>query len=141
MADHFSNKVIFPGHLFGAIALAVLCFVGLATFPVWHNEVDEGTGSEIDIKPFPSRPVARVCRFASGLATFLALTTALWQHIAAAAAAASMVEEATGNGVSGHIGAAATALAWLGFGFSGLATIGIAVMIYSISVLNRLTDD
>ncbi|KAK4557013.1 hypothetical protein LTR86_005994 [Recurvomyces mirabilis] len=140
MADHFSNEVIFPGLLFGAIAFAVLCFVGLATFPGWHDEVDERTGSEIEVKPFPSRNVAKICLFASGLATLLALTAALWQHIAAAAAA-SMVEEATGNGVSGHVGAAAAALAWLGFGLSGLATIGIAVMIYSISVLDRMTDE
>ena len=43
-----------------AIILAFVTFLLLATFPGWHEERDARTGSDIDIKPFPSRPVSQV---------------------------------------------------------------------------------
>lgn len=38
--------------------LAFITFVLLATFPGWHVETNR-EGSDVDVKPFPSRPVSQ----------------------------------------------------------------------------------
>ena len=124
----------------GSIALSALSFALLATFPGWHKEHDPRTGSDIDIKPFPSRPVSQLCMFALGMASLFSLAAALWQHVAAASAA-YMVSTTSQGYLSGHVGATAMALAWIAFALVTAAFCGIVLMVLSIALLDRLTDD
>jgi hypothetical protein len=61
-ASKLKDDVLFSGLFLMAIILALLSTVLLATFPGWHEERDERTGSDVDVKPFPSRPVSQVPR-------------------------------------------------------------------------------
>ncbi|KAK5118783.1 hypothetical protein LTR85_007989 [Meristemomyces frigidus] len=140
MGAHFKDDVVFPGLLIGGIGLSLLAFLGLATFPRWHEEHDFATGSDIDVEPFPSRPVSHLCMFLLGMASLFFLTGAMWQHVAAASAA-SMVSTTTQGYLSGHIGPAAMALAWTSFLLVAIAFAGLTAMVLSIAILGRLTDD
>lgn len=111
----------------------------LATFPGWHEEMD-ASGSEHDVKPFPSRPVSQVALAASALASLLALVSMMWQHTTSVAAATTAQDTAYGA-VKTHVGAIAMALGWLGLAFLIIPAIGLLVMIMSISLLDRLTDE
>lgn len=82
-ASDFKNGVIFSGLIFMAIVLAIFSTLLLATFPGWHEERDERTGSDVDVRPFPSRPVSQVALAATFVAAVLLLTACLWQHVAA----------------------------------------------------------
>lgn len=140
MASAFKNDVLFSGLLFMGIVLAFVCFVLLATFPGWHQERDVRTGSDIDIKPFPSRPVLQFALSNAFVAAVLLLTASLWQHVGAVGAAA-MVETTTFGNVKAQIGAGAMAMGWIGFTFEMLVTIGLVIMILSLIILDRLTDE
>ena len=122
------------------LALLLLGFAGLATFPGWHEEVDERTGEELEIKPFPSRDISRAAAKVLDLGAFLLLVSAIWQHVAAASAA-SMISSATQGHVTTHVGAWAVALVWVGFVLSLIPAIGVETMITSFSLLDELTDD
>lgn len=111
----------------------------LATFPGWHEETDEN-GSERDVKPFPSRPLSRIALAALTLASLLALVSMMWQHTASVAAATTAQDMAYGE-VKTHVGAIAMALGWIGLAFLAIPAIGLLVMILSITLLDRLTDD
>jgi hypothetical protein len=50
-ADSDTHRII-------AIVLAFVTFILLATFPGWHVETNR-EGSDVDVKPFPSRPVSQ----------------------------------------------------------------------------------
>jgi hypothetical protein len=63
----------------------------------------------------------------------------MWQHVAAVGAAA-MVEAVNYGNVKADIGAGAMTLAWVGFTLSSAVAFGIAIMIISIMVLDRLAD-
>ncbi|SMQ48935.1 unnamed protein product [Zymoseptoria tritici ST99CH_3D7] len=139
-AQRFKSDVVFPGFVFGAIALSALAFFGLSTFPGWHEERDTRTGSDIVVKPFPSRPVSRACLFLLAFASLFLMTSALWQHVAAATAA-SIISTSTQGYLSGSVGPAAAVLVWLALAFTAVAGIGILVMILSIHLLDGLTDD
>lgn len=52
-----------------------------------------------------------------------------------------MVETLTYGVVSGHVGPAAMALGWIAVGLIGIAALGMIVMIMSISLIRKLTDD
>jgi hypothetical protein len=122
-----------------AIILAFLCFLLLATFPGWHEEVDE-TGSDREVKPFPSRPVSQVALALIFVASVFVLVSVLWQHTAAVAA--STIAQDLGNGsVKSGVGTTAMILGWFGFALMIIVTIGLLVMILSISLLDKLTDD
>lgn len=121
-----------------AMALSILCFVALSTFPGWQEEVDAVTGSDVDIKPFPNRAVMRLCIAASALASALILIAALWQHVAAACAVA-VIGAVTQGYVVGHVGTAAVALVWLTFVTTTVATVGLCICAASIRRSNRLT--
>nr|POE72060.1 hypothetical protein CFP56_11936 [Quercus suber] len=123
----------------GAAALTGLAFVLLATFPGWHVERDQFTGSDIEIKPFPSRPVTLVAFFTLALATLFVLASALWQHVASASAAA-LIESTSQGYLSGHVGPAAAALVWASLVLVLVACLGIFLMIQSIDLLDKLTD-
>ena len=122
-----------------AIILAFLCFVLLATFPGWHEEVDD-RDSVRDVKPFPSRPVSQVALALIFVASVFVLVSVLWQHTASVAASTIAQDLANGSVRSG-IGTSAMVLGWFGFGLFIVVTIGLLVMILSISLLDRLTDE
>jgi hypothetical protein len=121
-----------------AIILAFVCFILLATFPGWHYEQDEETGSEIDVKPFPSRPVCQVALALVFIASIFVLVSVLWQHTASVAAAS--ISEDFGNGsVKSGVGTAAMVLGWFGFVLLIIVTIGLLVMLLSMAALDKLT--
>jgi hypothetical protein len=123
------------------VALTFLGFLGLATFPGWHEEVDPRTGSAIDIKPFPSRPVAQGVLLALGLASLLLMISALWQHVAAASVVAIVSKTAHGTNVVGDVGIASIGLVWLSFALTVIAVQGLFMEILSIHALDRLVDE
>ena len=123
------------------MVLTGLGFLGMATFPGWHEERDARTGSDIEIKPFPSRPMSEAIGWALVAASLLLMVSALWQHVAAASVVAIVSTTAQGKGVVGDIGAASIALVWLSFALAMVAFQGMIVMILSIHLLDRLTDE
>ncbi|CAO2647263.1 Nn.00g081850.m01.CDS01 [Neocucurbitaria sp. VM-36] len=138
-ASKFKGDVIFSGLLFMAVVLASFCTTLLATFPSWDTD-NLRTGSDVDIKPFPSRPVSQVALAQAFVAAVLLLIASLWQHVGAVGSAA-MAETANYGNVESSIGTVAMVMAWAGFTIEMCVTIGLLVMILSIIVLDRLTDD
>ena len=123
-----------------AIIFAFLCFLLLASFPGWHEEHDQRTGSDIDIKPFPSRPVSQSALALVFIASVFVLVSVLWQHTASVAAA--QVAQDMGNGsIKSGVGTSAMVLGWFSFALLLIVTIGLLVMILSIHLLDRLTDE
>ena len=121
------------------MVLAFLCILLLATFPNWHKESDGTTGSLVDVKPFPSRPVSQVALTVSSVATVLLLVAGLWQHVGSVGAAA-MAEMANYGNVKTDIGIVAVAMAWAGFTLTTIVSMGLLILILSIRALDRLTD-
>lgn len=139
VASTFKDSIIFPYLLIVAIILAFITFILLATFPGWHEEHDLH-GSEVDVKPFPSRPVSQVALALIFIASIFVLVSVLWQHTASVAAAT--IAQDLGNGsVKSGVGTSAMVLGWFGFVLLIIVTIGLLVMILSIIVLDRLTDN
>jgi hypothetical protein len=123
-----------------AIIFAFLCFLLLASFPGWHEERDRSTGSEVDVKPFPSRPVSQSALALVFIASVFVLVSVLWQHTASVAAA--QVAQDMGNGsIKSGVGTSAMVLGWFSFALLLIVTIGLLVMILSIHLLDRLTDE
>ncbi|KAF1847935.1 uncharacterized protein K460DRAFT_333458 [Cucurbitaria berberidis CBS 394.84] len=139
-ASKFKDDVLFSGLLFMAVVLAFICILLMATFPNWHAERDTRTGSDVDVQPFPSRPVSQVAMTQAFVAAILLLVAGLWQHIGSVGAAA-MAETANYGNVKTDIGTNAMIMAWAGFTIEACVTIGLLVMILSIIVLDRLTDE
>ena len=122
-----------------AIILAFACFLLLATFPGWHEEIDE-SGSEKDVKRFPSRPVSQIALALIFVAAVFVLVSVLWQHTASVAA--STIAQDLGNGsLQSGVGTAAMILGWFGFSLLIIVTIGLLVMILSLQLLDNLIDD
>jgi hypothetical protein len=140
VAVKFKDDVIFSGVLFMAVILAFMSIVLISTFPGWHEERDERTGEDVDVKPFPSRPVSQVALACSFVAAVLLLVSSLWQHVGSVGAAA-MAETAFCGNVHTDIGAQAVSMAWISFTLLTIAMIGLVVMVLSIIVLERLTDN
>lgn len=138
-AARFKDDVIFSGLLIMSVILALFSTLLMATFPGWHVEHDERTGSDVDVKPFPSRPVSHVALSCAAVAAMLSLVATVWQHVGAVAAAA-MAETASFGNVKSSIGAGSMAMAWTSFSFTIIAAIGLLVMVLSIRLLDRLTD-
>jgi hypothetical protein len=138
VAQTFKDSIVFPYLIIVAIVLAFLTFLLLATFPGWHTE---GVGgSEHEVKPFPSRPVSQVALATIFVASVFILVSVLWQHTAAVAA--STVAQDLGNGsVKSGVGTSAMILGWFGFALFVVVTLGLLVMILSIQLLDRLTDE
>ena len=122
-----------------AVALAFITIGLLWTFPGWHTETDE-RGSERDVKPFPSRPVSQIALGATLLASLLALVSMMWQHTASVAAATT-AQDMTYGAVKSQVGAASMTLGWIGLALMAIPALGLSVMIMSISLLDRLTED
>ena len=124
---------------FIAIVLTFICFVLLWTFPGWHEEVNDD-GSEIEVKPFPSRPVSQVALGLIGLGFMFGLISILWQHINSSAAG-TMAEGLTYGAVESHIGTVAVVLGWAAVVCMGLSTVALLTMIWSIERIRLLTDE
>lgn len=138
-AARFKDDVVFSGLLFMAVVLSVVSFCFLATFPGWHKEINE-TGSEIEVKPFPSKPVSYLVLACNFSASTLLLVSGLWQHVGAVGAAA-MVESAYLGNVKSTIGSGAVAMVWLSMGLTLTTMVGIGVLIISTIILDRMAWD
>ncbi|THC89915.1 hypothetical protein EYZ11_010627 [Aspergillus tanneri] len=144
VASTFKDAVVFPYLLYAtlriiAVILAFFCFILLATFPGWHEEID-ASGSEREVKPFPSRPVSQAALALIFVASVFVLVSVLWQHTASVAA--STIAQDMGNGsVRSGVGTSAMVLGWFGFGLMVVVTIGLLVMILSIKLIRQLTDE
>ncbi|TQB70893.1 hypothetical protein MPDQ_007987 [Monascus purpureus] len=139
VASTFKDAVVFPYLLIIAVILAFFCFILLATFPGWHEEVD-ASGSERDVKPFPSRPVSQAALALIFIAAVFVLVSVLWQHTASVAA--STIAKDMGNGsVKSGVGTSAMVLGWFGFALLVIVTVGLLVMILSIRLIRQLTDE
>lgn len=119
--------------------MAFITFLLLATFPGWHEE-HTADGSDVDVKPFPSRFVSQISLAMIFIASIFVLVSVLWQHTASVAGA--QIAQDLGNGsVRSGVGTSAMVLGWFGFALFILVTIGLLVMILSIHLLDRLTGD
>jgi hypothetical protein len=91
------------------------------------------------VKPFPSRPVSQVSLAIIFIGSIFVLVSVLWQHTASVAA--SIIAQDLGNGsVLSGVGTTAMVLGWFGFALLIIVTIGLLVMILSISVLKDMVD-
>ncbi|RDW78240.1 hypothetical protein BP5796_06092 [Coleophoma crateriformis] len=135
LASQFKDMIVFPYLIIVAIIFAFVCLLLLATFPGWHEEED-ASGSEREVKPFPSRPVSQVALAIIFIASIFVLVSVLWQHTASVAA--SIIAQDLGNGsVKSGVGTTAMVLGWFGFALLIIVTIGLLVMILSIRVLSE----
>jgi hypothetical protein len=74
------------------------------------------------------------------IASIFILVSVLWQHTASVAAA--QVASDFGNGsVRSGVGTSAMVLGWFSFALFIIVTIALIVMILSIQLLDKLTDD
>lgn len=115
-----------------------ISFALMHTIPGWLPTVND-SGSEVDVKPFPSRPVSQVALLALSLASILVLVSALWQHVATATAASLGGGLAYGT-VIGGVGTVAMVLGWGGLMLVVMVTLGLVVMILSMQVLLDMED-
>ncbi|KAI4193100.1 MAG: hypothetical protein LQ348_002971 [Seirophora lacunosa] len=138
-AANFKDTIVFYGLILAAVALLVVAIGILMTFPGWHEEIDDD-GSERDVKPFPSRQLSYAATLLSIFASTLALLSMLWQHVASVTFVTN-VENMTYLLAKGQVGAVGLSLGWLAVGAMVLGSTGLLVMILSIRLLDRLTDD
>ncbi|KAI9820852.1 MAG: hypothetical protein M1832_003485 [Thelocarpon impressellum] len=138
VASTFKDSIVFPYLIIVAIILAFICLLLLATFPGWHDEVDDH-GEIEEKKPFPSRPVSQVALAIIFVSSIFVLVSVLWQHTASVAAAT--IAQDLGNGsVKSGVGTTAMILGWFGFALLIIVTIGLLVMILSMHAMSQLTD-
>ncbi|KAF2461439.1 Ca2+ regulator and membrane fusion protein Fig1-domain-containing protein [Lineolata rhizophorae] len=135
MASKFRDDVIFSGVFIMGIVLAFVAILLLGTFPGWHEEDNEG--SEVEVKPFPSRPVSHIALTTAMVSALLCLTGGLWQHVGAVGAAA-MAESAGYGSVKAGIGAAAMALGWSGVGCITAVALGLGILVISITLISNM---
>ncbi|KLJ07587.1 hypothetical protein EMPG_16945 [Blastomyces silverae] len=138
MSKTFKDRMIFSGLIFASIPCLFICFLLLSTFPNWHTEANS-EGSDVDVKPFPSRAVSRVASGFVALASLLTFVSVFWQHISSTASV-TMHEELYYGVVKSSTGVIAMVFGWGGVLTSFLVVIGLIIMILSISLLQKLTD-
>ncbi|RGP69844.1 factor-induced 1 [Fusarium longipes] len=136
LAAQFKDMIVFPYLIIIAIIFAFICLLLLATFPGWHEETDS-EGSDREVKPFPSRPVSQIALALIFISAIFVLVSVLWQHTASVAA--SVIAQDFGNGaVRSGVGTSAMVLGWFSFALLIVVTIGLLIMILSISVLSSM---
>ena len=135
-------RLMFEAQYLGSVIAEVFslvqCFV-LVTFPGWQDEVDE-TGSEREIKPFPSKTQIYSYLALSCAASLLFFTSTLWQH-SSAVSYVTALQIAFEGAIVGRVGVAAMALGWVGTVTAVLMTVGASTYIVSVWALNALTLD
>ncbi|KAH8805284.1 Ca2+ regulator and membrane fusion protein Fig1-domain-containing protein [Xylogone sp. PMI_703] len=137
-AGKFKDQIVFDGLLFTALPLQFLNILLLMTFPGWHEEVSDD-GSDMEVRPFPSRPVSQAALGLATIAAVFAFITGFLQHIASATGS-TMVHSLSYGTVNGHVGTAAMILGWAGILLYLVVMVGILLMILSIRVLAAMTD-
>lgn len=136
LAAQFKDMIVFPYLIIIAIIFAFVCLLLLATFPGWHEEEDS-EGSDREVKPFPSRFVSQIALAIIFVSSIFVLVSVLWQHTASVAA--SVIAQDFGNGaVKSGVGTSAMVLGWFSFALLIIVTIGLLVMILSMSVLSQM---
>ncbi|KAL4909621.1 Ca2+ regulator and membrane fusion protein Fig1-domain-containing protein [Aspergillus multicolor] len=130
IADNFRDQVILSMMIIISVILLFLSICIMATFPGWHEEVDD-SGSEVEVRPFPSRPKTQLCMTFQALAALVLITAILWQHVAAVAQAAT-TEAAFGGTVTGGVGDVAMGLSWGALAANLLVVCGIGFMILNL---------
>lgn len=120
-----------------AVAMCFMAFIALSTFPGWLEMDDDESGGMF--KAFPSRSVSHFSLLASILGFGFGFISVLWQHINSSSTA-TMAEVLTYGAVKGHVGRASMALGWISVFVLSLVSVGILVMIKSISLIRRLTE-
>ncbi|KAF4979513.1 hypothetical protein FZEAL_4281 [Fusarium zealandicum] len=136
LAAQFKDMIVFPYLIIIAIIFAFVCLLLLATFPGWHEETDS-EGSDREVKPFPSRPVSQIALALIFISAIFVLVSVLWQHTASVAA--SVIAQDFGNGaVRSGVGTSAMVLGWFSFALLIVVTIGLLIMILSISLLSSM---
>ncbi|OCL04028.1 hypothetical protein AOQ84DRAFT_226534 [Glonium stellatum] len=138
--DHFRGEVEFPGLILGSIVLSTITLALISTFPGYHEEEEAETGDFIEVKPFPSRPISQAAAASMAFSTLFALVAALWQHTAAASAA-SVLQYATLGNIKPSVGPTAVVLVWMPVAMAATVCVSILVMIFGITLLDRLVDD
>ncbi|KAJ2898422.1 Ca2+ regulator and membrane fusion protein Fig1-domain-containing protein [Zalerion maritima] len=139
IAAQFKDMIVFPYLIIIAIIFAFVCLLLLATFPGWHEE-SNSEGSELDVKPFPTRPVSQVALAIIFVSSIFVLVSVLWQHTASVAA--SVIVKDFGNGsVKSGVGTSAMVMGWFSFALLIIVTIGLLVMILSIRFITRWISD
>lgn len=116
-----------------------ICFLIMGTFPGWHEEQDE-VEDTIEVKPFPVRRTANAAVTSILAGSIFAFISILWQHLNTSATA-SMIETLSYGGVTCHVGPAAMSLAWIAVALIMITGLGLSVMMMSISLIRRLTEE
>lgn len=120
-----------------AVIFAFLCFVLLATFPGWTEQMEE---DEHVVKPLPTRAVSQAALVLTFIASVFVLVSVLWQHTASVAASA--ITQDLGNGsVRSGVGTSAMVLGWFGFSLLVIVTIGILFMILNASLFEKMAEE
>ncbi|KAJ6108247.1 hypothetical protein N7523_009570 [Penicillium sp. IBT 18751x] len=138
IAADFKDKIVFDGLLFIVVAIAVICFIVISTFPWYHAETDESS-SDLDVKKPSDGPYHAVIGAAT-MGFAFGLISALWQHVNSSATA-SMAETLNYGLVAGDVGPAAMALGWIGVALIGLVAFGLLITLLSIRRLRILMSD
>jgi hypothetical protein len=112
----------------------------LLTFPGWHVEEGSVEGDDVDVRPFPSRAIVNLIGFLLFFATVLSMVGALYQHTTAATLTV-LVDSSTAGLISGHVGAGAIALVWLGVILSGVVYTLIKMLQVAMDVFARALED
>ncbi|KAI0152259.1 Ca2+ regulator and membrane fusion protein Fig1-domain-containing protein [Hypoxylon sp. NC0597] len=137
--DKFQGESIFYPLIFVAIIFTFVATLLLATFPGWHEEADSDTGSQREVKSFPSRPVSNAALALSSLATVLSFVSVFWQHIASASAQ-TLFQTLTYSTIEVHVGPAAMICGWFAFVMVCITSLGLLIMILSIRFLWMLAE-
>jgi hypothetical protein len=124
---------------FVVLLLCFISFIAFSTFPGWHEEID-ADGEEKEVRPFPGGFISRFSLIVSSSAVWFAFVSVFWQHINSSSTA-TMAEVLNYGAVSGHVGTTAMALGWISVGAIIVVSLAVWLMILSIKILQRLTED
>ncbi|KAF1357263.1 hypothetical protein EJ07DRAFT_129494 [Lizonia empirigonia] len=128
----FKDNLLFSGLLFVAIIISFVSSCLLSAFPGWRTSF-----SDVDVKPFPSKPVSQAALACAFVSALVLLITSLWQHVGAVGAAAI----ANHGNVKTDIGTGAMVIAWISFVVTTMSMGTSIVMIPSMIISDRLTDE
>lgn len=138
--SQFKDDVLFSGLLLMAVVISFIAMLLLATFPGWHEERDEVTGEDVDVKPFPSIPVAKLALGCTFISSIVLLIASLWQHIGCVGAAA-MADAAYFANVKTEVGANMMVITWISFTLTTIAMGGLVSLIVSVILLDAATQN
>lgn len=116
-----------------------VAFVALSTLPGWHTQVDID-GLEHEVKPFPSRTTTSIIGWTLAWAIGFGFVSSLWVHVGVVAATES-IKVNFRQLVETRLGVVVLTLSWVAVALTVLALTAIIVMILSIRLLERLTED